>query len=325
MACVNPMLFYPTKDGRYKFAGYRYLKPLKWDRAKGDGDELAGSVDIETGEFMDCVTVPCRQCIGCRIEYSKQWMERACLEAELYPKDECWFLTLTYDDDHLPSDGMISKKELQNFIKRLRRYSNQTGIRYLACGEYGEQFGRPHYHLCVFGLRLVDAQMIIGKNGRPLTNELGDFYYQSDLINSCWSYGFVVVGKFTSKTAGYTARYVLKKQFGNKSDNSFVQPFLLSSRRPGLGLPWLERYGFPSDYRVQLDGASHTMSQPRYFDYRLKQENPEAYELLKKKRMKLHDEFVRNSDYSEAEYLTVSENNLTSRLKKLFRNFDKST
>ena len=112
------------------------------------------------------VTVPCGQCMSCRVNYTLSWKLR--LLYELSNWDKAMFLTLTYSDEHLPDDLSIHKKELSSFFKRLRSeldYDGKGKIKFYACGEYGEKGGlvkagqhagkfikRPHYHAIVFGL-----------------------------------------------------------------------------------------------------------------------------------------------------------------------------
>ena len=131
--------------------------------------------------------LPCGQCIGCRLERSRQWAVRCMHEASL-PADNC-FVTLTFSDDNLPKDGSLQKSDLQKFFKRLRRYLESDDCRvdfpdlferkisYYACGEYGEKFSRPHYHVCIFNLDFPDKRKVSDKG--PL--------YESDLLSSIWS------------------------------------------------------------------------------------------------------------------------------------------
>jgi hypothetical protein len=78
---------------------------------------------------------------------------------DLYRQHICDIDTSTSDlemlktkvsNDRLP---YLCKKDLQLFIKRLRKhlskYTNER-IRYYACGEYGPQHFRPHFHLLVW-------------------------------------------------------------------------------------------------------------------------------------------------------------------------------
>ena len=93
------------------------------------------------------VDVPCGQCIGCRLERSRQWAVRCMHEASLY-ENNC-FITLTYNEDHIPSDGSLKKDHFQKFMKRLRKKFG-AGIRFFHCGEYGAELSRPHYHAILF-------------------------------------------------------------------------------------------------------------------------------------------------------------------------------
>ena len=114
-------------------------------------------------------TVPCRQCTGCRQEYSRQWAMRNMHEASLWLNNI--FITLTYDNDNIPNitndDGKIIsntlvKKDFQDFMKRLRKHKKATTknpVRFFHCGEYGENFGRPHYHAILFNTNFRDTQI----------------------------------------------------------------------------------------------------------------------------------------------------------------------
>ena len=95
--------------------------------------------------------VPCGRCLPCRIEKTREWKVR--LLHELDAHESAVFVTLTYDPDHLPEDLSVSKRELQLYIKRVRFAHEPRKIKYFGCGEYGEQYGRPHYHIFmkVFG------------------------------------------------------------------------------------------------------------------------------------------------------------------------------
>jgi len=105
---------------------------------------------------MDCtspvelsgVELPCGKCLNCRETRSAEWALR--LEHESHYWTDTCFLTLTYDEENLLIDD-LDPVELKNFIKRLRKVI-KVPIKYYACGEYGELYGRPHYHLIVFGL-----------------------------------------------------------------------------------------------------------------------------------------------------------------------------
>ena len=190
------------------------------------------------------IAVPCGQCIGCRLERSRQWATRCVHEASLH-ENNC-FITLTYDDAHLPSDLSLNLVHFQKFMKRLRKRFGD-GIRFFHCGEYGENFGRPHYHACLFNFDLPDRVLWSTRSGVNL--------YTSHILSSLWPFGFVTVGDVTFESAAYVARYVMKKVTGKNAQDHYewVHPitgqvyerapeYVTMSRRPGIGKGWLEKY-----------------------------------------------------------------------------------
>ena len=113
------------------------------------------------------VPLPCGQCIGCRIDYSRQWANRCLLELKYH--DSAWFCTFTYDDDHVPRTYYpdpetgeaipaltLQKRDFQLLMKRIRKKFENDKIRFFMSGEYGSQTFRPHYHAILFGLHLDD-------------------------------------------------------------------------------------------------------------------------------------------------------------------------
>ena len=240
--------------------------------------------------FVDMpVKVPCGQCIGCRLDKSREWAIRCTHEASLYPYN-C-FITLTYSPEFLPKNGNLDKKELQRFFKRLRKRFSQIKIRYFACGEYGDKRSRPHYHACLFNFDFLDKQLWSSNNGYPL--------YRSETLEELWPKGHSTVGEFTFETAAYTARYVTKKISGKAllQENPYekevngeiitLEPeFCLSSRKPGLGAPWLDRFSTDvyNDDTIVLKGKK--MRAPKYYDNRFESINPSEMELIKRKRKK---------------------------------------
>lgn len=180
--------------------------------------------------------LPCGQCIGCRLERSRQWAVRCLHEKMIWEFN--YFVTLTYSDKFLPAGLTLDKRALQLFMKRLRKHYGD-GIRFYGCGEYGDRTKRPHYHLILFnckldGLRFYKHQA----DGSPL------FY--SETLEKLWPFGFNVVGEVTFESCAYVARYITKKIFGDKAEAHYGgrQPeFTVMSRRPGIGSAWFERYG----------------------------------------------------------------------------------
>lgn len=203
--------------------------------------------------------LPCGQCSGCRHDKAAEWAIRCGHEASTSPVS-C-FVTLTYEDEALPVDYSVKKRDLQLFMKRLR-VSVSDRVRFFACGEYGDTGGRPHYHALLFGVDFSDDRKRWSKRGEHQT-------WKSDQLEALWPHGHSEIGSVTPHSAGYVARYCLKKFTGKKADDHYfraspvdgatyrVEPeFALMSRRPGLGTEWFNRFSgdaFPSDFLI-VDG-----------------------------------------------------------------------
>ena len=204
------------------------------------------------------VQVPCGKCVGCRLDHARMWSIRCVHESQMCV--ESMFLTLTFDDDCLIERGQnLDKRDLQLFNKRLRKFA-LSKLRYFACGEYGSLNGRPHYHELVFGYRFPDLE--------PWSSRDGVTCYRSATLESLWPYGFSLVGDVTPESCAYVARYVVKKQ---ETEGRYVdrpKEFVLMSRRPGLGRPWIDRYSgevYGNESGTVLVGG-YPCRPPRYYD-----------------------------------------------------------
>ncbi len=228
------------------------------------------------------VKIPCGRCIGCRLEYSRQWAIRCVHEAQLHEKNS--FITLTYNDENLPEDGSLNKKHFQDFMKRLRKQLDKEGIkiRYYHCGEYGEKLKRPHYHAIICGYDFPDRKLFKVKQGVRL--------YRSEMLERLWQYGFSTVGDVTFESAAYVARYVLKKVTGDKAEEHYQgkqQEYTTMSRRPGIGKEWLLKYKddvYNYDHVIIRNGIK--CRPPKYYDEIYDEIEPEKMEKIKIKRRK---------------------------------------
>lgn len=240
MSCYYPMEAVKYYDGSVKVTG-ALENGMHSQRFKDDPN---------VKEFL---TVPCGKCIGCRLEYSRQWAIRCMKELET-TKGPAYFLTLTYDNDHLPYHSYLEEgsgikvsmpelrpKDLQDFIKRLRERLRAKGVenfRFFACGEYGDELKRPHYHMIAYNLPLDDLEYYKSIRGHE--------YYNSKFLDECWhNQGFVVASDVNFECCAYVARYVMKKAqgpngFSYASDNGLVDEFVRMSRRPGIGREYYE-------------------------------------------------------------------------------------
>lgn len=220
-------------------------------------------VDKGDGELF----LPCGQCIGCRLERSRQWAVRCVHEAQMH-SSSC-FVTLTYNDANVPYDMSLNYDHYQLFMRKLRKVVGV--VRFFMCGEYGEINSRPHYHACLFGLDFPD------KYSWRVT-DAGSESFRSPILEQIWTRGDCEIGEVNFESAAYIARYIVKKVTGDAAAEHYqsvdvrtgeiynrVPEFCQMSRRPGIGATWFERYHrevFPRD-RVVINGRE--ASPPRYY------------------------------------------------------------
>lgn len=186
------------------------------------------------------VELPCNNCMGCRLERSRQWAVRMLHESKCW--DHNCFITLTYDDEALPTNYGLDLRHWQLFMKKLRKALPQK-IRFFACGEYGDQNGRPHYHAAIFNHDFHDKRL-------HDYNKQGDPIYVSDQLRSVWGMGHCTTQDLTFGSASYVARYCTKKVNGARADAHYFR------RSPVDGLEYLVRPEFAVMSRGGRPGAT---------------------------------------------------------------------
>lgn len=147
----------------------------------------------------------CGQCLPCRINSRRVLTNRIMLESTLW--DQNSFLTLTYDDEHLPPGNSLNRDHTTDFMKRLRQRLAPHRIRTFLVGEYGHEGARqwnPHYHAALFNFNCL------GKIQRP---ETGPRCYcqHCELVRSAWGHGNITLDELNNTTADYIGGYVTKK------------------------------------------------------------------------------------------------------------------
>lgn len=280
------------------------------------------------------MSVPCGRCCGCRLERSRQWAVRCMHEAALYGLKNC-FITLTFNDEaiakHLPPGGGLSVKPWQDFMKRLRKKYG-PGIRYFHCGEYGENFGRPHYHACLFNHTFDDRYLwkVVKK----------EKLYRSPSLESLWtdkdglSLGHSTVGTVTFNSAAYVARYIMKKINGKDAEEHYAlfdvdddavihdryqlkpEYITMSKQAGGIGKGFFDKFYtdiYPSD-KVLINNK--VTKPPRYYDTLYELMEPHEFEKLKFMRSKNGE--ARAWD-NTPERLAVRETICLSKIEKLQR------
>lgn len=219
------------------------------------------TVRLKSGEVRKFLC-PCGKCVECEKSKASQWALRCLMEAEYYRltynRSSC-VVTLTYSDD----PGEVSKQDFQKFIKRLRSRldyrGDDVGITYFGTGEYGELFGRPHYHVCIFGWSPDD--LYPWKRSKK-----GSLQHRSLMLEELWPFGYVTVGNMSKESAFYCAKYLQKflYDFDWYDFGDLELPFSLMSRKPMLGLRYLLEYSFvDSRGKFFFDGQYHSL--PRTF------------------------------------------------------------
>ena len=223
--------------------------------------------------------LPCGRCIGCRMEKARQWGIR-CLHEKKMWRDNC-YVTLTYQDKFLPPGGSLSLRDVQLFMKRLRKWRNSSKedpVRFFLGGEYGEENKRPHYHALLFNVGFPDLRRI-GANKR------GESLYTSETLSGLWSVdgeplGHVSVGEVTFDSAVYCAKYSMKKVTGDAAASHYEvydqygevhvrrPEFAVMSRRPGIGAGYYAKYGEEIRNLDSVVVAGREVRPPRFYDSR---------------------------------------------------------
>lgn len=275
--------------------------------------------------------VPCNRCIGCRIAKSQAWATRITHEAKAHDRNA--FLTLTYSDDKLPSDGGLNPRDLQLFVKRLRKAIEPTLIRFFACGEYGERTLRPHYHMLMFGYDFADKT--------PWRRSpSGHVLYRSSLLEKTWALGNCETGAVARESAAYCARYCLKKMTGNPAREYYTRPHPITgevhqvipefgrmSNRPGIGADYYEKYkgDIESGYLIH-DGKKIPV--PQYYRDKLRREraNLDFFDPAKRQerqaRVAVKSNFAQHQEDQTSDRLKTREECLQLKLDKLKRQVD---
>lgn len=333
---------YKTKDGKTAYKATIY-KP------SDDYRELEKMHDFGTYKHD---IIPCGKCIGCRLEYSREWANRGYLESKLWEQN--YFVTLTYDEEHLPMmeevedengftytndgewKGTLKPKDLHDFMHDLRQHMKreykQDGIRFMACGEYGEEGERPHYHLILFNLNLPTETFfeprIINKNT----------YFRNTIIEKCWKKGISNISEADWNNIAYTARYITKKINGKESSEHYAmmgqeKEFFRVSRMPGIGEGYYQQHKEEIYARdeIIIKNTTGTIATkpPKYFDKLYEEEEPEKFKKIKEKRKRLakRSEIFKDETFSTGrlEHLEIEERTKEEKTQKLIRAIEKKT
>lgn len=339
MACKSPLFRIPGKYAEDFPPHY-----AQWIK-RNDGLVVGRNVLDYVKQFVslsDLQQLPCGHCVPCMLKRSRDWGARIMLECKYYKYN--YFITLTYDDDHLPKlpkdvfgfidfsgelfDCQLEIKDFQNFMKRFRKFVSEehdhNGMRIAYCGEYGDITHRPHFHFILMNsVDLTDyLQFFRYKNvdGERIN------YYKCPTLDKIWGNGFTEVTSVSFNSAAYVAGYVLKKQY--KKDfaplevpEGFLvrkQPFFKVSNRPGIGRKYFEDHKYEiydtDEIFIKKRFSTMKLHPPRYYD--------KLFDILEPKRMsEIKDSRERdvkfNTDLDELSYKIASGERLERKQKQM--------
>lgn len=280
MSCFRPIKGYIGPDGIFKPGSIRQVGP--WGLRS---------------------QVPCGHCDGCRRFKRDSWAIRCHHEAKYHRHNS--FITLTYDDEHLPYAGSLSRQHFDNFMKYLRMEIAPLRVRFFAAGEYGETYKRPHYHLLLFGYKFPDFKA--AQTGKEFTEG------NSAFLDRIWGKGFTSIGEMSYPAASYVAKYCIKRPSKKLAEENGlytrivgeklveVEPeFNTQSKMPGLGTKWIEEHWrdvYPADRVVIMTPKGPRIkTPPTFYDDWLRKNEPGIYAQVKLKRIEktdpLHPEFT---------------------------------
>lgn len=269
--------------------------------------------------------IPCGKCCGCRADWSTQWTARCMLESRKYSSN--LFVTLTYNDDFIPFDLELCKKDYQDFFKRLRKWCasvDKPSPRYRICGEYGERNGRPHFHAIIFNLSFDDMWLWFWTDGRrKRPNRFKGSYpvYRSPTLEKLWSVrnkdgsyspiGHTLIGAVNYASIKYVSNYQLKLS----GQDHEIKPFAQSSTRPAIARDYFEEnfYDIIHDYPLP-EGLGLRVFHVKYFDKLLARDYPEVWVPIRDRRIA----YLKAVDYDTTASLEQRLSAREDRLKRLF-------
>lgn len=340
--CTHPRIRLEThKKYKNQQGKWSYKSDFIWSQ-KGQSisqiHETAHKMLI-SGHYKKYDIIPCGKCLGCYLEKARDKAVQLSIEKlnPEYKENECWFITLTYEDDYLPLHSYVDAntgeiftgcsielKDLQNWIKKLRDNHPDKNIRYMAAREYGSNTLRPHYHIIIFGLPL-DKELFLkignNTNGDPLWTTP-----QLDNLKSrdCWTVrrplgdrtapiykaGNVTVGEVTFQSISYVARYTMKKankdyntEWWYKSQGLDIEGI---SQSQDLGKWYYDLYKdqiYEKDLVPILGKNGNFSRPPRSFDRYYKKEFPKKFKkVVERRKEKMLTSMLQKEQQTDMDY-----------------------
>ncbi|QXN75256.1 replication initiator protein [Microvirus mar52] len=315
---VNPRFYnerhlfeYICADGvmhrQPRFRDSQYYYPAHYESSSKINPDLVDSyfgVNTKTSECVPMyLVVPCGKCLECAVAKQNEWKNRMILEQSCHKNKPCFFLTLTYNNENLPKDG-VSRDDARDFVKRLHDYFRHHGLpsfRIALFSEYGSLHGRPHYHAVIFGFH-TNEQLVFKKRipetDRFITHRVfGDYRIMKYAVNHCWRNGYTyTVNVRDFKAFGYISKYVAKNIVCPLPSASLKKNFVIASRNCGIGGLVLDDPDFQKDFQrdypritVNCMGQLCDMTLPTYLRRKI---CPDRSTIVKSKYIRLYKTFV---------------------------------
>lgn len=310
MSCNHPMIRAET------YETYTNKKGSKSYKAEFFGDTYLYDKDFgrwarRSGRYRKLELIGCGQCVGCWLDYSRDRATQMMCEkqwgynGEQYPDGTCWFVTCTYDDEHLQTHrtvntetgelfegASLSKEDHQKFMYMIRaKYGSQ--VKYVVAGEYGSKSGRPHLHYIMFGLPLDQTQLT-----EKTLNGMNQPVWRCKELERMWwdaknkmPKGRVVVGRVDWRSCAYVARYALKKAWKKDLNwyhaQGIIPEFIIWSN--GIGREYFNKNKDKIYETDSIPLSTHlgtALKTPKSYDRILEKMDPELFEQIKAKRRK---------------------------------------
>lgn len=241
--------------------------------------------------------IPCGKCQLCRVQRRYDRALRIMLEAESWP-EATTFITLTFDEDHVGSNE-LDHREWSQFIKDFRKkfcqaeYSKPKDygtkrhkriysktfkqIKQVMCGEYGDTFGRKHFHGIIFNHSFGDMRFTgdYSAKGNPI--------HTSDALREVWKKGRVQIEPITFDLALYVGSYVTDNLL-DEDPNQGHQKKQYGLFGRGIGLNWIKRYWRDVLVSGQIKTLERDYPVPRYFWKKIEELHPAEYAAYKQKK-----------------------------------------
>ena len=360
MQCVTPM-FRRYEQGKHSKGQIvprsEVLKDLNYDPnyIRKCLDDV-NSYNRKTNNRYLYEQIACGHCWACRLNYSAQWATRIMYECK--NNDHNYFITFTYDDDHLPIpesteynginytndgtwSGSLFPDDISRFINSLRKHlerdKNHTGVKYFYAGEYGTQepyqakgtLGhRPHYHMILMNCPL-DVSQFYDFN----LDERNKLHWKSHEIEKYWQEGMIDIGEVEFASAAYVARYCMKKLSDevDKTEyykNGKLPEFVRMSRRPGIGKQYIlenmeDIYKTDELLVRNFKGDLMKVKPPRAWDNEFKKTHPEEWFKIKRSRREAADRgrklLQEISDQTDLQRLQINQRNILTKSNQLPR------